>query len=162
MDEGGEQFVRTLYPRVRGFLELHTGDAHLADELTQETLARVWARWSRVRHMTNPQGYAFRIAVNLSRSWFRRRVRERRALARLDTTGVSDEPATAERLATRAAMLALPRRQREVVLLRYFAGLDVAETAETMGCTAGTVKAHTHRAMARLREQLQVSEEPRP
>jgi RNA polymerase sigma factor (sigma-70 family) len=112
--------------------------------------------------MANPQGYAFRIAVNLSRSWFRRKVRERRALARLDTTGVSDEPATAERLATRSAMLALPRRQREVVLLRYFAGMDVAETAEAMGCTAGTVKAHTHRAMARLREQLQVSEEPRP
>jgi RNA polymerase sigma-70 factor (sigma-E family) len=162
MHEEGEHFVRALYPKLRGFLELHTGDRDLADELTQETLARVWARWPRVRRMASPQAYAFRIALNLARSWFRRRSRERRALARLDATDVSDEPATAERVATRAAMVALPRRQREVLLLRYFAGLDVAETADTMGCTPGTVKAHTHRALARLRQQLQVSEEPRP
>jgi RNA polymerase sigma-70 factor (sigma-E family) len=162
MHEEGEHFVRALYPKLRGFLELHTGDRDLADELTQETLARVWARWPRVRRMASPQAYAFRIALNLARSWFRRRSRERRALARLDATDVSDEPATAERVATRAAMVALPRRQREVLLLRYFAGLGVAETADTMGCTPGTVKAHTHRALARLRQQLQVSEEPRP
>ena len=161
MHEEGEHFVRALYPKVRGLLELHTGDRDLADELTQETLARVWARWPRVRRMASPQAYAFRIALNLARSWFRRRSRERRALARLDAAAVVDEPATAERIATRAAMVALPRRQREVLLLRYFAGLDVAETADTLGCTPGTVKVHTHRALACLREQLQVPEEPR-
>ena len=162
LHEEGEHFVRTLYPRVRGFLELHTGDRDLADELTQETLARVWARWPRVRRMASPQAYAFRIALNLTRSWFRRRSRERRALARLQITDRGEEPATAERVATRAAVVTLPRRQREVLLLRYYAGLNVTETAETMGCAPGTVKAHTHRALARLRDHLQVPEEPRP
>lgn len=162
MRDEGEHFVRGLYPKVHGFLQLHTGDRHLADELTQETLARVWASWPRISRMASPQAYAFRIALNLTRSWFRRRARERRALARLAATDDSVEPPTAERMATRAAVLALPRRQREVVLLRFFSGFSVDETADTMRCAPGTVKAHTHRALASLREQLPIEEAPRP
>jgi RNA polymerase sigma factor (sigma-70 family) len=161
MHEEAEHFVGALYPKVRGFLELHTGDPHLADELTQETLARVWARWPRISRMTSPQAYAFRIALNLVRSWFRRLTRERRALARLGPTDAFEDP-IAERMATRAAVLALPRRQREAVLLRFFSGFSVEETADTMRCAPGTVKAHTHRALASLREQLPIEEAPRP
>lgn len=159
MTEEAETFVRSLYPGVRGLLQLHTGDRDLADELTQETLARVWERWSRVSVMASPQGYAYRIALNLARSWFRRRSSERRAMARLGPAAVVDEPATADHLATRAAVLGLSRRQREVVLLRYYAGLSVDETAEVLRCAAGTVKTHTHRALARLRTQLNEADE---
>jgi RNA polymerase sigma-70 factor (sigma-E family) len=154
MTEEAEAFVRTLYPKVHGLLQLQTGDRDLADELTQEALARVWERWSRVSAMASPQGYAYKIALNLARSWFRRRARERRAIARHGPELDVDEPATAERLATRAAVLGLSRRQREVVLLRYYAGLSVDETATALRCAPGTVKAHTHRALAHLREQL--------
>jgi RNA polymerase sigma-70 factor (sigma-E family) len=159
MTEEAEAFVRSLYPRVHGLLQLHTGDHHLADELTQETLARVWERWGRVRGMESPRGYAYRIALNLARSWYRRRGRERRAIARLGPEAVVDEPSTAEHVATRAAVLGLPRRQREVVLLRYFAGLSVDETATTLRCAPGTVKAHTHRALTHLRAELNEADE---
>jgi RNA polymerase sigma-70 factor (sigma-E family) len=154
MTQEAETFVRALYPQVRGLLQLHTGDRDLADELTQETLARVWERWSRVSVMASPQGYAYRIALNLARSWFRRRARERRAMARIGPVDAVDEPKTADHLATRAAVLDLPRRQREVVLLRFYAGLNVDETADVLECAPGTVKTHTHRALARLGTQL--------
>lgn len=154
MTQEAETFVRALYPQLRGLLRLHTGDRDLADELTQETLARVWERWSRVSVMASPQGYAYRIALNLARSWFRRRSRERRAIARIGPLAVVDEPAAAEHLATRAAVLKLSRRQREVVLLRYYAGLSVDETADVLRCAPGTVKTHTHRALAQLGAQL--------
>lgn len=154
MTEEAEAFVRVLYPKLHGLLQLQTGDRDLADELTQEALARVWERWPRVSAMASPQGYAYRIALNLARSWYRRRSRERRAIARHGPEANVDEPATAEHLATRAAVLGLSRRQREVVLLRYYAGLSVEETATSLRCAPGTVKAHTHRALAHLREQL--------
>ena len=159
MTEEAEAFVRSLYPRVRGLLQLHTGDRDLADELTQEALARVWERWGRVRDMASPHGYTYRIALNLARSWYRRRGRERRAIARLGPEAVVDAPATAEHVATRTAVLSLPRRQREVVLLRYFAGLSVDETATALRCAPGTVKAHTHRALTHLRTQLNEADE---
>jgi RNA polymerase sigma-70 factor (sigma-E family) len=159
MTQEAETFVRALYPQVRGLLQLHTGDRDLADELTQETLARVWERWSRVNAMASPHGYAYRIALNLARSWFRRRSRERRAIARLGPVVVVDEPAAAERLAIREAVLGLSRRQREVVLLRYYAGLSVDETADVLRCAPGTVKTHTHRALAHLGAQLNEADE---
>lgn len=154
MTEEAEAFVRSLYPRVRGLLHLHTGDPDLAADLTQETLARVWARWPRVRRLTSPQAYTFRIALNLSASWFRRRARERRATARLGGDGVAEPPTSADQLAVREAVLRLSRRQREVVLLRYFAGLSVDETAGALRCAPGTVMTHTHRALAHLRAQF--------
>jgi RNA polymerase sigma-70 factor (sigma-E family) len=159
MTEEPEAFVRSLYPRVHALLQLHTGDRDLADELTQEALARVWERWGRVSGMASPQGYTYRIALNLVRSWYRRRGRERRAIARLGPEEVVDAPATAAHVATRAAVQILPRRQREVVLLRYFAGLSVDETATVLRCAPGTVKAHAHRALNHLRVQLSEADE---
>jgi RNA polymerase sigma factor (sigma-70 family) len=154
MSEDAEAFVRSLYSRVRGLLLLHTGDHDLAAELTQETFARVWARWPRVRRMASPQGYTFRIALNLARSWFRRRSRERRAVARLGPTATVDTVASADQIVVREAVLRLAGRQREVVLLRYFAGLSVDETATALRCAPGTVTTHTHRALAHLRAHL--------
>jgi RNA polymerase sigma factor (sigma-70 family) len=162
MTEEAEAFVRSLYPGVHGLLQLQTGSRDLADELTQEALARVWERWSRVSAMASPRGYAYRIALNLARSWYRRQGRERRALARLGRLGpeaIVAEPATAEHVATRLAVRGLPRRQREVVLLRFYAGLSVDETATALRCAPGTVKAHTHRALAHLRAELNEAHE---
>jgi RNA polymerase sigma-70 factor (sigma-E family) len=153
-----EDFLRALHPRLVGGLTLHCGDAALAEELAQETLARVWSHWMTVRTHPAPQGWAWRVALNLSSSWFRRRAAERRANAKLGPSPV-EAPATdaADRMAVRTAVGGLPPRQRAVLILRYFDELSVAEAAEAMDCAEGTVKSLTHQAIAALRQRLDVT-----
>lgn len=156
---GCEDFVKGLYPRLVGGLTLHCGDPWLAEELAQETLARVWDRWETVRSADSPQAWAWRVALNLSTSWFRRRAAERRATAR---AGIAPAPGrlsdgdVPDRLAVRQAVASLPARQRAVLVLRYFDDLGVAEAAVALGCAPGTVKSLTHRAIAGLRDRLGV------
>jgi RNA polymerase sigma-70 factor (sigma-E family) len=150
-----EAFMRELHPRLIGGLTLYCGQAALAEELTQETLARVWGRWSEVRNHPAPHAWAWRVALNLASSWFRRKAIERRATARLGPpASLSFDPDVADRVAVREAVAALPTRQRAVLVLRYFEDLSVAETAEAMGCAQGTVKSMTHQAIAALRGHL--------
>lgn len=137
--------------RLVGSLTLYCGDRHLAEELAQEALARAWERWPSVSRMASPEAWAFRTAMNLASSRFRRRRVERRALARMaGRDDVERDDATV--LAVRAAVRALPPRQRAVVVARWYLGYGVAETAELLGCAPGTVKSTTHQALARLRE----------
>lgn len=144
-----------MHPRLVGALALHCGDRDLAHELAQETLARVWERWSSVRAMDAPEAWAFRVAFNLAASRYRRAAAERRARARL---GAPDDhaPDHADALAVRQAVAALPSRQRAALVLRYFADLPVDRTAEVLGCAPGTVKSLTSQAIATLRDRFEV------
>jgi RNA polymerase sigma-70 factor (sigma-E family) len=153
-----EAFLRALHPRLVGGLTLHCGEAALAEELAQETLARVWARWPEVREHPAPQAWAWRVALNLTSSWFRRKAAERRATARAGPPP-SDTPSpdVADKVAVREAVAALPSRQRAVLVLRYFEDMSVADTAEAMGCAPGTVKSLTHQAIAGLRQRLDIT-----
>lgn len=148
-------FCRELHPRLVGALALHCGDRDVAAELAQETLARVWERWSTVERHEAPEAWAFRVAFNLAASRYRRRAAERRAHARLGVTSVH-EPDTADAIAVRAAVAALPPRQRAALVLRYFADLSVERTAEVLGCRPGTVKSLTSQAIASLRDRFEV------
>lgn len=71
-------FCDRVSGRLVGSLTLYCGDRHLAEELAQEALARAWERWPAVSRMASPEGWAFRTAMNLARSGFRRRRIERR------------------------------------------------------------------------------------
>jgi RNA polymerase sigma-70 factor (ECF subfamily) len=150
-----EEFMRAHYPRLVGGLTLHCGDAALAEEMAQEALTRVWDRWDEVRKHPSPQAWAWRVALNLTTSWFRRRSAERRAAERVglppEEAPVSD---TADRLAVRDAIRHLPDRQRAVVVLRFYDDLSVAEAATALRCAPGTVKSLTHHAIAALRDRL--------
>ncbi|CAN5590640.1 N/A [soil metagenome] len=124
----------------------------MAAELAQEALIRTIERWPQVSAMEAPEAWAYRVAFNLARSQLRRRLAERRAHAR------SGRPATtswnvdvAGVLVVRAAVAALPPRQRQAVVLRYFGDLSTDQTAAATGCRPGTVKAHLHQALANLR-----------
>lgn len=141
--------------RLVGLLALYLGDRAVAEELAQETLIRLVQNWPKVRTMANRRGWLSTVAMNLANSWLRRRVAERKANRRVGVTTDRAETAHAEPadvLAVREAVATLPRRQRTALVLRYYARLTVAETAAHMGCPEGTVKALTHRAIARLRE----------
>lgn len=91
----------------------------------------------------------YRTAFNLARSRFRRLAVERR-VHRLSPVAAG-LPDSATAVAVRAAVLALPPRQRAAIVARYYLDLDVASTADLLGCQAGTVKALTHQAVALLR-----------
>jgi RNA polymerase sigma factor (sigma-70 family) len=144
-------FCHREWPRLVGSLSLFTGDADLAQELAQETLARVCRDWRKVSSLDAPGAWAHRVALNLARSHFRHRAVARRHDRRLAAAPPFDEPDSATVIAVRVAVARLPPRQRTALVLRYFADLSVAETAETMRCPEGTVKTLTRQAILALR-----------
>lgn len=139
---------RRQFPRLVGLLALHVRDQQVAEELAQETLVALCQRWP---HVDRPEAWLTRVALNIGTSWVRRRLAERRAYRRHggSSLGIMPPP-TAEILAVREAVAALPSRQRTAVVLRFYEQLSVAETADVMDCPAGTVKALTHRGLERL------------
>ena len=145
------EFCRAEWPRLVRLLSLYTGDSDLAEELAQEALLRVCERWRHVQATESPSAWANRVAFNLAKSQFRRRAAHRRARRRQPSEPVAAEPELADQLALRAAVLALPTADRQVLALRYFADLSVHETAALLGCPENTVKTKTRRALQRLR-----------
>jgi RNA polymerase sigma-70 factor (sigma-E family) len=147
-----DAFCRREWPRLVGALSLFTGDADLAEELAQETLARVCRDWRKVATLDAPGAWAHRVAINLARSHFRHRSVVRRHASALVPTNTTDDADTASALAVRQAVARLPVRPRTALVLRYFADLSVAETAEAMRCPEGTVKTLTRQAIRALRD----------
>jgi RNA polymerase sigma-70 factor (ECF subfamily) len=143
-------FCRREWPRLVGSLSLFTGDGDLAQELAQETLARVCRDWRKVSTLDSPGAWAHRVALNLARSHFRHRAVARRYGHRIEAApNYAPDPTTV--IAVRQAVAGLPLRQRTALVLRYFADLSVAETAEAMRCPEGTVKTLTRQAILALR-----------
>jgi RNA polymerase sigma-70 factor (ECF subfamily) len=146
-------FCAEVGGRLTGSLVLFCGDRALGEELAQEALIRALERWARVSRLDSPEAWVFHVGFNLAKSARRQRQAEQLAQGRLERerTRHAELPDTSAALALRDAVKALPPRQRAVVLIRYFAGLDVRETARAMRCAEGTVKSLTHKAIAALR-----------
>lgn len=148
-----EALCRREYPRLVRMLGLYCGDRDLAEDLAQEALARLCRYRERFATDADASRWLTRVAMNLAKSSFRTRATRRRILDRYGSSlrrdSVSD--ATDTTLAVRAAVAALPERQRRVLILRYFCDLPVQEVATLMGCPAGTVKSLTSQAVTGLR-----------
>jgi RNA polymerase sigma factor (sigma-70 family) len=148
-----DALCREEWHRLVGFLSLYTGDRESAEDLAQEALARTCRDWARVKGLDAPARWLWRVAINLANSQLRRRAAFSRARRRLqaiaDLPGDAPDPAVV--IAVRAAVSALPPKQRSALTLRYFAELSVRETAEVMGCPEGTVKRLTNEAITQLR-----------
>jgi RNA polymerase sigma factor (sigma-70 family) len=151
-DVDAETFCVGIQARLVGSLTLFCGSRLLAEELAQEALVRAISRWSRVGQMTSPEAWTYKTAFNLARSWASRRAIERRASERLASARPPEPPDTAVAVAVRAAVGALPPRQRAAIVARFYAGLSVAEAADALGCAEGTVKALVHKAIGNLRD----------
>jgi RNA polymerase sigma factor (sigma-70 family) len=151
--EEAAALCRRLQPAVFGALALYCGSADLAEELTQETLLRIWRHWESVSEMDRPDRWALRVAFNLAKSGWRRRRIERAAGAAGVFVPAVEADAT-DGIIVRAAVAKLPPRQRAAVVVRYFNDLPVADAAVGLGCAPGTVKALTHQAVANLRVML--------
>lgn len=151
--EEAAEFCKRVRPRLVGALTLFCGDVAIAEDLTQEALARAWERWDTIRVLDHRDKWVFKTAFNLARSSFRRAGAERRANRRARDGYAASVvlPDVAVAIAVRAAVRGLPERQRAAIVARFYLGLDVAASAEVMRCRPGTVKALTHQAIVRLR-----------
>ena len=155
-NDGFDRFVLDRSTALLRLAVLLVGDRGHAEDLLQTALLRLSVRWRSVQ--AHPEAYVRRVLVNLARDRWRHRAR-RVAEAEMTesahaTTARDPADAVVDRDVLRRALAALPRRQREVMVLRFFADLSVAETAATLRTSEGTVKAHTSRAVARLRQAL--------
>jgi RNA polymerase sigma-70 factor (sigma-E family) len=156
LDERFAAYVRDRGDHHLRVAVLLTGDWHAGEDLLQASLAKLYRAWPRLDTTADPDAYLRRVMVNTRRSWWRTRWRQE------TPTAVIPESATAEDfedrhilgVLVRQALARLPRQQRIVVVLRYCADLPEAEVAAVLGCAAGTVKAHAHRGIQRLRDLL--------
>ncbi|MER7043772.1 MULTISPECIES: SigE family RNA polymerase sigma factor [Streptomyces] len=150
-----EAFVAARGPRLLKVAWLLTGDAHLAEDLLQTVLAKIWPKWHKIAD-SHPEAYVRKALVHTHASWWRRRWRGEVPHGELpDATASGDRYASVDLEQSLAdAVRALPVRQRAVVVLRYFEDLSVEETAATLGCAEGTVKSQASKALHTLRERL--------
>jgi RNA polymerase sigma-70 factor (sigma-E family) len=130
---------------------LLTGDWHAAEDLVQIALMRCYPRWSRVEP-GSADAYVRRAMVNVFTSSRRRRWRGEVPTAELPETVATDEYAAVDQRHTVLIALAgLPARQRATVVLRFFDDASEADAAAALGCSVGTVKSQTSKALAELR-----------
>lgn len=150
-----EGFYRENRDRLFRALLVVTRDRHQADELTQESFAKVWARWGSVASMDNPAGYLFRVALNTHFKGTRRA----RQLARrhlIDRSTQVEDPISEvnSRDVIDRAILLLTPRQRAALVATYYLDLDSAEAGRALGIRPGTVRRLVSQARANLRETL--------
>lgn len=156
-DDHFDEWYRGLRPRMVAALAAACGSFDDATDATDEAFARALERWPRVRVMDNPDGWTYRVALNVVRKRVGRRSREHELLARPDDVGaVPDDPSTAH---LEHLVGGLPPRMREVVVLRHVADLTEPEIATALGISRGTVSSTLRDAHARLARELDAEEE---
>jgi RNA polymerase sigma-70 factor (sigma-E family) len=150
-----EAAFEDLYLRAYGVAYQLLGRRSEAEDVAQETLARAFVRWRRIRSYA--EAWVVRVASNLAIDTWRRR-------QRVDTTADTDgRGATApgpdgQRVDLHRALDALSRRQREVIVLRFLTDLPEADVAKVLGCSVGSVKQHASRGLATLRTSMSVDD----
>jgi RNA polymerase sigma-70 factor (ECF subfamily) len=157
-DRRFDDFYVFDYPKLVSALRLVTGDDDTARDAVDEACARAWERLRRGREIDVLAAWIRVVAINGARGGLRRRASERRARARLEARAIPGEAESlggvADAMDVRAALVGLPRRQREIVVLFYFLDQSVATIARELNVAEGTVKAALHRARALLAELL--------
>jgi RNA polymerase sigma-70 factor (ECF subfamily) len=147
------------YPRLVRSVALFCGDVEEAEDAVQEALARLWERQERGEQISSPVGWVAVVATNQTRSVARRESRRKRHLAVVQSEPHADHGARlADVLAVRAAVLRLPRRQREVVVLYYFLDHPVREVADLLGLSEGATKNALHNARQNLARELRLTD----
>ena len=160
-DEEFREFMRDRASLLHQSAYLLCGDWHLAHDLVQDTLVKAYQHWPRVRQADRPDAYVRRILLNEARGRWRRRERVI-PVSRFPEGREPVAPDAADEIARRAgllqALLVLPLRQRATVILRYLEGMSERETAAVLGCSEGTVKSQSSRALGTLRSSLDRTE----
>jgi RNA polymerase sigma-70 factor (sigma-E family) len=145
------EYVRSRHAELLRFAHVLCGDPHLAADLVQDALERVGVAWQRIQRQDDPEGYLRRIIVHRYVSRWRALRRERLVADLPERRHIDAEPADRELWGLLAA---LPPRQRAVLALRFYEDLTEAHIADVLGCSIGTVKSTSSRALSKLRSGL--------
>jgi RNA polymerase sigma-70 factor (sigma-E family) len=151
-----DAFVRSRHGALLRYGYLLTGDPHSGADLVQDALERTGLAWPRVLRQDDPEAYVRRVMVNRHVSIWRR-LRRERLVADPPESAAANRAAHADD-AMWSALSALPRRQRAVLVLRYYEDLSEAEIARVLGCAPGTVKSQAAKGIASLRVALRDKE----
>jgi RNA polymerase sigma-70 factor (sigma-E family) len=161
--EAFREYVAGRSPALLRTAYLLTGHRGDAEDLLQTALAKTYLAWDRIRDRESVDGYVRRVMVNTRTSWWRRRKVEEYPTdtlpERRDDRDATDDLALHDALWS--ALAQLPKRQRAMVVLRYYEDLSEAETADVLGVSVGTVKSTTSRALVKLRDSAGLRDDPR-
>lgn len=155
-DSSFTQYAEGALPRLRPIAYLLCRDWHRADDLVQTSAVKLYVHWDRASQVGNLDGYLRTILVNTyieeqRTTWWKR--------ITLQHHGEAHDPVVPEHdvaggLDLRKALAELPARQRATLVLRFYCELTVEETAQSLGCSTGTVKSQTSRGLANLRRAM--------
>src|SRR5665213_1616766 len=159
-DEAVVELYRAHYAGLVRLSAMLVGDVGTAEEVVQDAFVAMHGSWNRLRDPEKALAYLRQAIVNRSRS----ALRHRAVVAKYPPTPPPDVPsaehfavAATERDQLMRAIHALPRRQRETLLLRYYSDLSEAQIADTLGISQGAVKSHASRGLAALRTVLEIT-----
>ncbi|MDI2126027.1 SigE family RNA polymerase sigma factor [Yinghuangia seranimata] len=155
--DGFTDFVEAIAGRLRRTAYLLCGDWHLAEDLMQIALEKVYVAWRKVERTGNPEAYAKRVLVNAYLD--RRRRKSFAEVPGVEPVDLEFSPAPDRgdadlRLTLLAALRELGPRDRAVLILRYWDDYSIEDTAELLGVSVSAVKSTGSRGLARLRDRL--------
>jgi RNA polymerase sigma-70 factor (sigma-E family) len=147
------EFAAAASPRLRRAAFLLCGDWHTAEDLAQTALAKVFVSWRKIARQDAAHAYATRTLVNTYLA-DKRRKRPAEVLTGKPPERLAEPPPPEARVVVLDALATLPAKARVVVVLRYWADLSVEQVADMLGCSPGTVKSQSARALDKLRAAL--------
>ena len=151
-----EAYMAARQPSLLRTAYLLTGDRHAAEDLVQTALAKLYLSWDKVQKRELIDGYVRRIMVNENNSLWRRAWKRKELTTGEvpDYTPVHDRHDDGQSAALWDFVQTLPKKQRAVIVLRFYEDLSEAETAEILGISVGTVKSQASRALASMRQRV--------
>ncbi|SCL17500.1 RNA polymerase sigma-70 factor, sigma-E family [Micromonospora pallida] len=152
-DEEFTAFVASAAPRLRRTAYLMCRDWHLAQDLTQITLTKMYASWGRIWRTANLEAYSRRVLINAVFDQKKRRSHSEIALAQLPEVS-GQMPSTDLHVTLMNALATLPLRDQAIVVLRHWEDQSVDSVAEILDVSASVVKMRSARALSRLRALL--------
>jgi len=164
-DDEYTEYISARMMSLRRTAYLLCQDWHRADDLVQAAITKLYVHWSRARAADHIDAYARTVLVHeflgeRRSAWARRVSLDGQVTqARADPAGYHDHD---DLLDLRAALAAVPPRQRATLVLRFYCDLNVEQAAQVLGCSAGTVKSQTVKGLAALRRALDPDPGPQP
>jgi len=149
-----ESFYRSEYRPVVGLAYALSGSRIAAEDIAQDAFLAAHKQWDRVAFYDKPEAWVRRVVSNLSVSFFRTRLREASAIARLKSPGSYLPELPADDAAFWKTVRSLPKRQAQTLALHYLEDRAVTEISEILGCSASTVKVHLHKGRASMARKL--------